>query len=241
MAARIRLGSCTPGNCTVMRSAPTRWIVGSATPISSMRRRMISRLCSIAASARSVMLASVGVTVITVSETAITVISGAPMPNGPIGVASPREQRHRLLARGGLSQRDRDHIGVAPDRLRLDAGLAQHAHRVAVQRLHPFALKGRGIDLEHEVRSAPQVEAECDLLLGQPARQRKRAVAASGDWEGPRSGRTGSRPHRRKRSQGRVRIAFIRWWPHRPVRPRGRTGKRPCKCAGDGNPPLRRS
>jgi hypothetical protein len=41
-------------------------------------------------SPRWVMLASVGVTVMTVSDAAATVMSGAPSPNGPIGVARPR-------------------------------------------------------------------------------------------------------------------------------------------------------
>ena len=35
-------GLSTPGNWTRMRSYPSRWIVGSFVPVSSMRRRMIS-------------------------------------------------------------------------------------------------------------------------------------------------------------------------------------------------------
>ena len=38
----MRSGSSTPGSWTRMRSSPWRWIVGSRTPVSSMRRRMIS-------------------------------------------------------------------------------------------------------------------------------------------------------------------------------------------------------
>ena len=38
----MRSGSSTPGSWTRMRSSPWRWMVGSRTPVSSMRRRMIS-------------------------------------------------------------------------------------------------------------------------------------------------------------------------------------------------------
>ena len=41
-------GSSTPGSWTRMRSSPSRWIVGSLVPVSSMRRRTISIDCSTA-------------------------------------------------------------------------------------------------------------------------------------------------------------------------------------------------
>lgn len=83
--SRIRAGSCTPGNCTRIRSAPTRWIVGSATPTWSMRWRMISRLCSTAAFALSASPASVRATV-TVGPAPPKARSVAPAT--PTGVAS---------------------------------------------------------------------------------------------------------------------------------------------------------
>ncbi len=65
------------------------------------------------------------------------------------------QQRQRLLALACLSQRDRDHIGVAPDRLRLDACLAKNPDGIGVEGLHTLALQCRGIDLEHKIGSAP--------------------------------------------------------------------------------------
>ncbi len=65
---RNRVGSCRPGSWTRMRSLPTRWISGSATPTWSTRRRMISRLWSTAAVIRSLRPASVSLTVIVVPD-----------------------------------------------------------------------------------------------------------------------------------------------------------------------------
>jgi hypothetical protein len=53
----------------------------------------------------------------------------------------------------------------------VDAFLAQRAAHVFEQRTQPVGLQRRGVDLEHEVRPALQVEAERDLLFGNPARQ----------------------------------------------------------------------
>ena len=58
-----RSGSSMPGSCTRMRVRPWRWIVGSRTPVSSMRRRMISSDCSTAAVSRSTIACSVRATV----------------------------------------------------------------------------------------------------------------------------------------------------------------------------------
>ena len=53
-----------PGTCTRMRSAPCRWIDGSRVPVSSTRRRMISRLCCIVRWSIAAFSASVSVTTI---------------------------------------------------------------------------------------------------------------------------------------------------------------------------------
>ncbi len=42
---------------------------------------------------------------------------------------------------------------------------------LAEEALHPLLDEGAGVDLEHEVRAAPKVEAERHLLLGNPARK----------------------------------------------------------------------
>ena len=92
-------------------------------------------------------------------------------PKRPDGGGKLAQQRHRLLALAGFPERDRDHVGVAADRLRLDARLPKHADRIGVEGLHALALERSGVDLEHEIGSAPQVEAERDLLFREPARQ----------------------------------------------------------------------
>ena len=50
---RLMRSGSTPGTCTRMRSSPWRWMVGSRTPVSSMRRRTISMDCSTAEARRS--------------------------------------------------------------------------------------------------------------------------------------------------------------------------------------------
>ena len=66
----------------------------------------------------------------------------------------------------------RDDAGKDAGRARVDALLAQRAAHVVEQRAQPVGLQRSCVDLEHEVRPALQVEAERDLLFGNPARQR---------------------------------------------------------------------
>ena len=65
----------------------------------------------------------------------------------------------------------RDGAGRDARRAGVDALLAQRAAHIVEQRAQPVGLQRRGVDLEHEVRSALQVEAERDLLFGHPVRQ----------------------------------------------------------------------
>ena len=69
---------------------------------------------------------------------------------------------------------------MTPDEIRADAGvdalLAQRAAHVVEQRAQPVGLERRGVDLEHEMRSALQIEAERDLVFGHPARQRRKLL-----------------------------------------------------------------
>ena len=60
-----------PGTCTRIRSAPWRWIDGSRVPVSSTRRRMISRLCCMVRASIAVRSAGVRVTT-SVSPSALT-------------------------------------------------------------------------------------------------------------------------------------------------------------------------
>jgi hypothetical protein len=55
------------------------------------------------------------------------------------------------------------------DRGRLDALFAQALARIVEQRAQAVALERLGIDLEDEMGTAPEVEAEGDLLGWQPA------------------------------------------------------------------------
>ena len=90
----MRSGSSMPGSWTRMRSGPWRWMVGSRTPVSSMRRRTISIDCSTAELRASWMASSVSVTVTVPSAALATSMSsaGPPTPSTPvlIGLASPR-------------------------------------------------------------------------------------------------------------------------------------------------------
>jgi hypothetical protein len=72
------------------------------------------------------------------------------------------------LLRGVLQHEDN---GVVPalHGCRVDAGLVQRAADLAEEALHPPLHQRAGVDLKHEVRAAAQVEAERDLLLGEPA------------------------------------------------------------------------
>jgi hypothetical protein len=55
--------SCTPGSSTTMRSAPWRWMIGSATPSWLTRLRRVLMFCSMAPLAIWVISASGTVTV----------------------------------------------------------------------------------------------------------------------------------------------------------------------------------
>ena len=225
-----------PATARAMRSAPTRWIVGSATPTSSMRWRTISRLCWIAASARSVMLASVGVTVITVSETAVTVISGAPMPNGPIGVASPRSS----VIACSREAASRSVIVTTLLSRRTDCGWMRAWRSTRTASAFSVCTRSRWSAAASTSRTR----------FDPPRRSRPSVTCCLGNQFGSeascsfvrRLGRAVIKPNRitpayRKRSQGRVRIAFIRLWPldfgwtSRSNRQAAEYGKR------DGNPP----
>jgi hypothetical protein len=76
-SVRIWVGSCTPGNCTRIRSPPSPWRIGSATPTSSMRRRTISTLCSIAPRWLASLPTSVGRNDVEPSGALLTSMSGS--------------------------------------------------------------------------------------------------------------------------------------------------------------------
>ncbi len=104
----MRLGSSTPGSSTTMRSSPWRVICGSATPVSSMRRRTISMDCCTADSARARSAAGARVSVTRPSGVPSTVNSsgtaGGIARSAASAAASCEGSRSRSATRLGWSE-----------------------------------------------------------------------------------------------------------------------------------------
>ena len=161
-------GLSTPGSCTRMRSWPSRWIVGSLVPVSSMRRRMISIDCVDGLAA-----ARLG------RGRAEAHRAGAVRGDldGEVGVELAREPAARPRSGPGSRIVNDDRVALDCEPGIADLRVAQRVAHALLDRVEALAL-GRGdIDLEQQIRAAAQVETERHLLVRQPARQRARAAA----------------------------------------------------------------
>ena len=157
MTLFARSTSVTPGSCTSNWSslAPCRAMSGSATPSSFTRRSIVCCACVTAARARSI--ATFGF------------ITNVWVPSAP-----PSRLKRRLDDRGGLAEQRvlrRRHPGHLElrraqhlDREAGDAGLLGVLAHALGAGLGLQLQRVVGVDAEHEVDAALEVEAQPDLL-----------------------------------------------------------------------------
>jgi hypothetical protein len=144
-----------------------------------IRRSTIGRLCSTALSMRASRAAAVGRRWNSAFDSRAISISGCDAPKPwPVTVeTSPR----RTSSTAALPLSSGSRTTTAPsDTLTPDTGdcrLQQGGSRVVGDHAESLARHRRRIDLEHEVGSALEIEAERDLRRGQPARQKVQLIA----------------------------------------------------------------
>ena len=198
-----RDGSCRPGTCTRMRSAPWRWIDGSTVPSSLTRRSTIWIDCSTDWRMRSTMAGSVGVRRIT------PLPASRHLERALAGGAEDAAERLRQLAQLGQRRsvstpsRTRNstvlpRIDAAPDCRAASRSTRRTSSR---KRLELLLADRVGVDFEQDVRAALQVEAEHEVAL-RPFRPRT-APSSRGRSSAWRRGR-------RTSAVSRIAVAFQR-------------------------------
>ena len=201
-----------PGTCTRMRSAPWRWIDGSRVPVSSTRRRMISRLCC--------MRPRVDRRLLGVGQGDDQRVALGARLELAAGAAGDREDRLRGRrappaapppCRRGSPMRMRSSSGGLSSRRTVPTWSRRSRSRsrsVGPEPLEPLGVDLRGLDLHQHVRAAAQVEPEVDQPRRQPAparppRRPAAPASASRRARAPRGRRSPARPGRRRGSAAR--------------------------------------
>ena len=166
-----------PGTCTRMRSAPWRWIDGSRVPVSSTRRRMISRLCCIVRASIAAFSACVSVTT-SVSPSARTSNSRlAPPVIEKTGCAAAATASSAASMPAGWPSRTCSSSGGPSSRRTVPTWSRRSRSRSrsgGPQPLDPLGIDLGGLHLHQHMRAAAQVEPEIDQPLRQPARPERR-------------------------------------------------------------------
>ena len=148
-----RAVSCTPGSCTITRSEPCCWTIGSATPSSLTRLRRIVMFCSTAPSWMRFCASGLSPATRRRSPPDAGVLHGE-IAERLLDLGA------RLCALGLVPEAHHDVRAFAPDAAVLDLLFAQQradVGRVTVGRLVERRLH---VDLQQEVDAAAEVEAE---------------------------------------------------------------------------------
>ncbi len=176
--SRISLGSCTPGSCTRMRSPPSRWMVGSATPWlvdapAHDLEALIDRRRP-AGDQRSLGRSQLDRAVRQHLHVEIALRLGQCRQRH--GRNEPAQHTLGLGALLRVGDPHGDGVGRAGDGAD-DARLAQRCSHPVDERIGLAAGERGRVDLEHEVRAAFEVQPQCHLLLGQPTGQGSELLA----------------------------------------------------------------
>ena len=164
-----RAVSCTPGSCTTMRSAPWRWMTGSATPSSLIRLFRVVMFCCSEVSRNARTAASVRV------ATSLRSLPRALRRHRQVGLVVAQDVA-RPIPRLFVPEPDLHAVAAALDSCMAHILVPQQPAQVAGGGFDALAERLGGVDLHQEMHAAAQVEPEIHGQCVQPRQPLRRTA-----------------------------------------------------------------